>query len=1263
MSSLTYTQVCENLNNTVTLQVIVHGHKVFIDDVKIDAVINNENFRIITKQGVRMQFNFDSVLEVRPLSMDSVLPTPREIDNEYVDTDDKREAHLQIVNDFEDAMSNNKDIVITIKDAAGKYWYVDELVMPLVMSYDKNYTYIQFFRYKDLTYCLTAIDLVDNYKVIERRPLYASEEEVKTFTNQLEQHIKNRDRINIVLVDGNTQADYIPLAFKDTTNVTLFNYDTNELANVPINHIKQINKVCFAETVKEPTKVERLYNILEQLSKTDKSIIFSFGDVKNGKSYNELHLTGVFIGDATPEDRFNVDVNGLNINTGIYVRFRLNTVINITLNNGGVNLFSGFFLKVSNEVYEENIEKLENNIKNNVSSIITDVKKREQLHLRLVNIDLENKLVSGINCKTERTEARSLNIIAYVSANRSKPDHPVVEKPVQLKAGAKLGSQEPIEIPSIFTPKEEQSPYQRLSRHTRLGHFQSWMKAKTLINFMIQTPTELINKRGYVINININEITFRTLECIEITAKIDDIKNVINVTSTSKVEELEQSLIVFSINNIPVELTRRNTSNLKEQGFIKCVTGSLKNEKKIEFFNMMNSQTYEVELENILEAKKIEGSRGAELERLYNDFLNEQKKKKEDTQNLKILITNTFSIQSYEEKLRLLNKSLNNDVMLQVVLKNNKILNGRVINNANNKFLFYGYNYQFYHNTFTIEQVSSVEEIDKINEEKIKQMNMLNDSKDKKYMIKVSFNNDTNIVGYALDTSDEMNIQFGDYSTSKFHKFCLSDVTNIIIINSFFANTLISNYNKIKSAAQNVSNDEDVKCKLTCDVLRKIEYTTDINMVEELKNAYLISFNYNKKRRLVKITEIGTTFLIGYDYNTLMAAIEDKDYQIKSFTYSQMTHISVNQETDKPLDNCIKKITLINKFNEVKKTQKRKFKGLVVRLTINNNETIDCLISNINNQYVLYTNDNKCHNKYFSNNFAITKWELIDEVSEQPLKDRIKLLKENCRIAINGCKIVKVTSVFNRIYTGNVISNTDDKYITLKDGNRYISIYFKDISDFTFVENNNTELFKTLRETVNNYKLVSVKHKVTGEETVGIIVAINTQNNTFVLKNENNSYSFNIDYVTVDTNYEDKKITKIVRDNIQKVDNIQIFKDMIKNLSLKNTVINVKYGGKEYNDMYIDCYNEDTVVVYNKEGKYSSFKFSKIEALTIVPVKVEPINFDNIKVGDTCSFMYNDKQRIVTINYTDDKHINGVADNDGSIKTFSKDKITKFVKI
>jgi hypothetical protein len=1198
MSSLIYTQVCENLNNTVTLKVVIYFCPVFIDEVKIDALINNETFSIITKQGVKMQFNFKAVLEVRPLSMDSALPTPREIDNEYVDTDDKREAHLQIVKDFEDAMSNGKDLIVSIKDRNDVYWYTDELVKPLVMSYDNKYTYLQYLRYRDLVHCLTIIDLIDPYKVVERRPLYASEEEVKTFTNQLEKHIKNRDRINIVLVDGNTQADYLPLAFKDTTNVTLFNYDTNELANVPINHIKQISKVCFAQTVTEPTKVERLYNILEQLYKTDKSIIFSFDDVKNGKSYNELYLTGVFIGDGTPEDIFNVDVNGLDINTGIYVRFRLNTVNNITLNNDGVNLFSGFFLKVSNEVYEENIEKLEDNIKNNVSSIITDVKKREQLFLRLVNIDYENKLVSGINCHTEKTEARSLNMIAYVSTNSYKQDHPVVEqnkqieeeKSVQLKAGPKIGERQQLIEMSL-----------------------------------------------------INEIKINKDEKIKMQSTVNN----------------------FCINMIAVELRKKNNfENASMQGFIKSTSGSL-NDSSIEFFNIFNSQTYTIKLEDILEVKEIGGSKGKELARLYNEFLNEQKKKEESSLKLCKVFSKYASdlLQKNEEKIRLLNKSLNNDVMLKVVLKNNKILNGRVINNANNKFLFYGYNYQFYHNTFTIEQVSSVEEIDKINEEKINQMNMLNDSKDKKYMIKVSFNNDTNIVGYALDTSDEMNIQFGDYSTSKFHKFCLSDVTNIIIINSFFANTLISNYNKIKSAAQNVSNDEEVKCKLTCDVLRKIEYTTDINMVEELKNAYLISFNYNKKRRLVKITEIGTTFLIGYEYNTLMAAIEDKDYQIKSFTYSQMTHISVNQETDKPLDNCIKKITLINKFNEVKKTQKRKFKGLAVRLTINNNETIDCLISNINNQYVLYTNDNKCHNKYFSNNFVITKWELIDEVSEQTLKDRIKLLNENCRIAINGCKIVKITTVFNTIYTGNVISNTNDKYITLKDGNRYISIYFKDISDFTFVENNNTELFKTLRETVNNYKLVSVKHKVTGEETVGIIVAINTQNNTFVLKNENNSYSFNIDYVTVDTNYEDKKITKIVRDNLQKVDNIQIFKDMIKNLPSKNTVINVKYGGKEYNDMYVDCYNKDTVVVYNKEGKYSSFKFSKIEALTIAPVKVEPINFDNIKAGDTCSFIYNDKQRIVTINYTDDKHINGVSDNDGSIKTFSKDKITKFVKI
>jgi hypothetical protein len=1224
-----------------------------------------------------MQFNFESVLEVRPLSMDSVLPTPREIDNEYVDTDDKREAHLQIVNDFEDAMSNNKDIVITIKDAAGKYWYVDELVMPLVMSYDKNYTYIQFFRYKDLTYCLTAIDLVDNYKVIERLPLYASEEDVKTFTEQLKNHINNRDRINIVLVNGNTQADYIPLAFKDTTNVTLFNYDTNELANVPINHIKQINKVCFAETVTEPTKVERLYSILEQLSKTDKSIIFSFGDVKNGKSYNELHLTGVFIGDATPEDRFNVDVNGLNINTGIYVRFRLNTVINITLNNGGVNLFSGFFLKVSNEVYEENIEKLENNIKNNVSSIITDVKKREQLHLRLVNIDLENKLVSGINCKTERSEARSLNIIAYVSSNSYKRDHPVIEqnkqieeeKTVQLKAGCKLRLQTAVEKSSNIVQKEEQSPYQKLQNRSRLVQLQKWKKDKQLIELTLQAPISLYTRTGYVTGLNNYDIIFTTKDNLEVTINIDNIKNAVKVTSPDN----SNIIHLCCINRIPVELKRRTPCTraiVSDQGFIKSVSGDVKN-RKIEFFNMMNSQTYEVDLESILEVKKIEGSRGAELERLYNDFLNEQKKKKEDTQNLKILITNAFSIQSYEEKLRLLNKSLNNDVMLQVVLKNNKILNGRVINNSNNKFLFYGYNFQFYHNTFTIEQVSSVEEIDKINEEKIKQMNMLNESKDKKFMTKITFNDDRYIVGYPLDTSNRTNIIFEDYSTSKIHHFDLNNVINVEKVNEFFAGTLETNYNKIKSAAQNVSNDEDVKCKVVYNVIRKVQYTTDIKMVEELKNAYLISFTYNNKKRLVKIMEIGSTFLTGYEYNTLMAAIEDKDYQIKSFTYSQMTHISVNQETDKPLDNCIKKITLINKFNEVKKTQKRKFKGLAVRLTINNNETIDCLISNINNQYVLYTNDNKCHNKYFSNNFAITKWELIDEVQEQSLKDRMKLLNEKCRIAINGCKIVKITTVFNSIYTGNVIGNTN-KYITFKEGNKYISIYFKDVSDFIFVENNvvlkeenqgNTELFKPLREASNNYKLVSVTHKVTGQETVGIITEIIEKNNTFVLNNNNNSYSFNIDYVTVDTNYEDKKITKIVRDNLQKVDNIQEFKNIIKNLPSKNTVINVKYGGKEYNDRYVDSYNEDTVITYNKEGKYVSFKFSKIEALTIAPVKVEPINFDNIKAGDTCSFIYNDKQRIVTINYTDDKHINGVSDNDGSIKTFSKDKISKFMKI
>jgi hypothetical protein len=1238
MSSNIYTQVCENLNNTVTLKVVIYSCPVFIDEVKIDALINNETFSIITKQGIKMQFNFKAVLEVRPFSMDAELPTPREIDNEYeiVDTDDKREAHLQIVKDFEDAMSDGKDLIVSIKDRNDVYWYTDELVKPLVMSYDNKYTYLQYLRYRDLEHCLTVVDLIDTYKVVERRPLYASEEEVKTFTNQLEGHIKNRDRINIVLVDGNTQADYLPLAFKDTTNVTLFNYNNNELANVPINHIKQISKVCFAETVTEPSKVERLYNILEQLSKTDKSIIFSFDDVKNGKSYNELVLTEVFIGDGTPEDIFNVDVNGLDINTGIYVRFRLNTVVNITLNNGGVNLFSGFFLKVSNEVYEENIEKLENNIKNNVSSIITDVKKREQLFLRLVNIDLENKLVSGINCHTEKTEARSLNMIAYVSTNSYKQDHPEVEqnkqieeeKSVQLKAGSKIGErQQLIEM--------------------------------SLTNAIIINKDEKIKMQSTVNN--------------------------------------------FCINMIAVELRKKNNfENASIQGFIKSTSGSL-NDSSIEFFNIFNSQTYTIKLEDILEVKEIGGSKGKELSRLYNEFLNEQKKKEEDTQNLKILIANASSIQSYEEKTRLLNKSLNNDVMLKVVLKNNKILNGRVINNSNNKFLFYAYNHQIQHQTFTIEQVSSVEEIDKINEKKIcdTKMNMLKDAKDKKYMVKVSFNNNTYIVGYPLDTSNRINITFEDYSTTKIHNFNLNNVINVEKVNGFFAGTLETNYNKIKLAAQNVSKEEDVKCKVNCDVLRKIQYETDIKMVEELNNAYIISFSYNKKRRLVKIIELRTTFLTGYEYNTLMEAIEDKKYQIKSFTYSQMTHISVNQETDKPLNNSentklnieevgsnfivyennaqiikelskaktigfmynkkprivnvtelgttfltgdcynsleesqtqsnyriksftykemsfisihtprndpgltgsLSKIELINKFNETKKSMKRKFAGLTINLRIGEKDKIKCTVHSINNQFMLYTFNNECKTHYFSNR-NIIDWSLIGAETNiifQKKNDIVNMITESYR----NKDLVTITTKKGIKFTG-----------TIHTPGKQCSILSKIIND------------KEIKQYIDTSDIASI--------IVDKKVESRSDSKTF-------------------------KYNKI--QNVQEKDKIQEFKNIIKNLPSKHTAINIKYDGKIYNDRYVDTYNDDMIITYHKDENFNRFKFSKIQELTIAPKNVEINNFDNIKAGDNCSFMYNDKQRIITINYTDDKHINGVADNEGSVKTFLKNKISNFVKI
>jgi len=240
MTSTVYSQVCENLNNTVTLRVIANNTEVMIENVKIDTITSNEKFRILTEQGVALQFNFDSVVEVRTSSMDGELANPRDMDDEYEIVDNgNREAYLLKLNNIKKAISEGMDMI-------GRVNTSEVRILPCLMSYDKTNDYVHYFIYDDMTYAISNVNDFEYERTEARKQLFSSDEVVAELMKQLDEHISKKNKINIVLVNGITQADYLPLNITDREQVpcvTLFNFTAEHLDTIPIRNIKLITKI------------------------------------------------------------------------------------------------------------------------------------------------------------------------------------------------------------------------------------------------------------------------------------------------------------------------------------------------------------------------------------------------------------------------------------------------------------------------------------------------------------------------------------------------------------------------------------------------------------------------------------------------------------------------------------------------------------------------------------------------------------------------------------------------------------------------------------------------------------------------------------------------------------------------------------------------------------------------------------------------------------------------------------------------------------
>ena len=278
MTSTVYSQVCENLNNTVTLRVIANNTEVMIENVKIDVIISNEKFRILTEQGLAIPLNFDSVLEVRKSSIDNELPTPREMDDEYEIVDDEtREAYLIKLHTIKKAISESVDMIVYINSSEVK-------ILPCLLSYNKNNDYVHYFIYDDMTYAVSNIKEIEYKKIIPRKQFFVLDDLCVDIMNQLDKHIFEKNIIKITLIDGSTEDNYLPLNIKDRKQipyVTLYNFTEEKIVPNNIKNIKKITKVGFVQSViqEQPKIDDGIYieanrRVIEKFRKENRSIIF-----------------------------------------------------------------------------------------------------------------------------------------------------------------------------------------------------------------------------------------------------------------------------------------------------------------------------------------------------------------------------------------------------------------------------------------------------------------------------------------------------------------------------------------------------------------------------------------------------------------------------------------------------------------------------------------------------------------------------------------------------------------------------------------------------------------------------------------------------------------------------------------------------------------------------------------------------------------------------------------------------------------------------
>jgi len=1236
MTSTVYSQVCENLNNTVTLRVIANNTEVMIENVKIDTITSNEKFRILTEQGVALQFNFNTVLEVRTSSMDGELATPRDMDDEYEIVDNgNREAYLLKLNNIKKAISEGMDMI-------GRVNTSEVRILPCLMSYDKTNDYVHYFIYDDMTYAISNVNDFDYERTEPRKQLFSSDEVVAELVKQLDEHISKKNKINIVLVNGITQADYLPLNITDREQVpcvTLFNFTAEHLDTIPIRNIKLITKVCFAQAVmQEKPKVDDGFyiqanrRVIEKFRKENRSIAFmnmawrvvdlsldtdieikdeSFiircnkytklvdvegrdhnnwekkdfeieffykdiqylkeilkidnqFDLQNIKQLKEISNTSIYIyssfwtrkysetkqyltdlaakdatimflrNDGKYMNKYMVKLNIINqpvfesnyfeiretnrtltfyydelyklceydeeiyktwdnsrfeylgkvdhqiiaytidrceeknnqvefltkfdswetkqatnvfiefkspitdskvkfldADTGMYSMYLLSEIYKITV---GKEVENVKMAGVTTGVIQDNMSRLETNIKNNHSSIIYTLKDKKPLKLRLVNVDYGNSLVCGINVDTQKAEARNILSILHVKCSLENQDHPVVEK--VSKSKPELTHEQ--KVSENFNAEIDK--FHRESSIVRIKVLKTLSDIICVIYKTGQQCIDVYNLENREFNIiPLKDITYAKIATLEDNKRFaeakkdyfDIIKSNLSLYQRLAYSKKIGQLTVWMNNKFYIEIYLKTPiGNIKIKGYITSINTPLITFKKDDNTNLT------IHVSNILDAKVVEGI--SPLDELSESIRTKLKKFYNDKDHIKIYVKTpieTVTMKGYVTAIG----------SYDIVFKSD---NGSKL----------GINIE---NILDAKKVEDISPLDKISESIRTQLNYFFNNKT---MIRVHRPNVlVDVIGEIKKLNDNSMVIY-DLATFKEIAMPLANDLSVSVVDEITNKQMTEGHNLYKWSKEVIekifeptTNQEEKKEEpkgvtltsgsvigekkeeqSTLYTYNKITKASDSEMIEYLKNVDTVKFTYNNKKRVVQIEDLGTTFFTG----TVL-----DDHSIKSFTYSCMTDIAIVKPINisNVFSSSVEKIKLINKFNETKKTLRRKFTGLLVKIKMSNDFNKDVNIIKINNQYMTMVQlDNKdVITKYFSRGHTeILSWLPIDpsSVSSETVKTTSPkgLVDKQTEIgkqlnSLDNNQMIRLYSRSGSIFVGNNVKCVNNSYVYMKD--------------------------------------------------------------------------------------------------------------------------------------------------------------------------------------------------------------------------------------